>query len=299
MLKSGYDGRLFEFETTYFDHPERLDFVKLWQIGELSAEPGFEMPTHLQLCHEISYVVSGKGVFYTAGVATPAQMGDIHFVPKGKTHRIVADPHQNLRFAYIGFEFPADLSDELLQPLQDIFAAPPTTLVRDTGDVKLLIYMLINEMYSKPVYNSIMVECYVKQILVQVYRLLISVRPDLFLPEENKKLIGQSVYTIIRYIDNNIYEITSIKGIAEKMGYSHSYLSHLFKEKMGVTLQTYVSMKRIEASLDLLKYKKSSISQIALLLNYESAQSFSKAFRKVMGCSPTDYQKQYTAPKGQ
>ena len=71
----------------------------------------------------------------------------------------------------------------------------------------------------------------------------------------------------------------------------------MFKDKMGITLQTYVSMKKIEASLDLLKYKKSSIAQIAMSLNYESAQSFSKVFRKIMGCSPTEYQKQYEQEK--
>lgn len=292
MLKSGYDGRLFEFENTFFYHPEQMGFVKIWQIGEMSTEPGYEMPTHLQACHEISYIVSGKGVFYSAGTALSVQQGDIHIVPKGKTHRYVADPDQNLRFAYVGFEFSDELEEEY-RPLAEIFCSPPSYLVRDLGEVRMIIYMLINEMYSKPVYNRMMVECYIKQILVHVYRLLISVKSEVFLPEKSKKVIGQSVYSVIRYIDNNIYDITSIQGIAEALGYSHSHLSHMFKDKMGITLQAYVSMKKVEASLDLLKYKKSTISQIAMSLNYESTQSFSKVFRKVMGCSPTEYQKQY------
>ncbi len=296
MLKSGYDGRLFEFENTYFYHPEQMDFVKIWQIGEMSTEPGYEMPTHLQPCHEISYIVSGKGVFYSAGTALPVQQGDIHIVPKGKTHRIVAGTDQNLRFAYVGFEFGDELEDGL-KPLTDIFQNPPSYLVKDLGEVRMIIYMLINEMYSKPVYNRMMVECYIKQILVHVYRLLISVKSEVFLPEKSKKMIGQSVYSVIRYIDNNIYDITSIQSIAETLGYSHSHLSHMFKDKMGITLQTYVSMKKIEASLDLLKYKKSSIAQIAMSLNYESTQSFSKVFKKIMGCSPTEYQKQYDRDK--
>ncbi len=125
-----------------------------------------------------------------------------------------------------------------------VFADPPSYLIRDTGDVRTLIYMLINEMYGKPVYNDIMVECYIKQILVQTYRLLLSVKPNVFVPKEGQKMIGQSVYSIIRYIDNNIYEIDSVRSIAENLGYSHSYLSHLFREKMGTTLQAYVSMKR-------------------------------------------------------
>ena len=293
VLKSGYNGRLFEFETAYFDHPLPMDFLKVWQIGELSTEPGYEMPTHLQGCHEISYVVSGQGIFYTEGTALPAKQGDIHIAPTGKTHRIVAEKNQNLRFAYVGFEFVEGFDHKDLQDIMRVFANPPSYLIRDTGDVRTLIYMLINEMYCKPVYNDIMVECYIKQILVQTYRLLLSVKPNVFVPKEGQKMIGQSVYSIIRYIDNNIYEIDSVRSIAENLGYSHSYLSHLFREKMGTTLQAYVSMKKIEASLDLLKYKKSSITQIASSLNYESAQSFGKVFKKIMGCSPTEYQRRY------
>jgi AraC-like DNA-binding protein/mannose-6-phosphate isomerase-like protein (cupin superfamily) len=289
MFKNGYDGRLFEFENTYFDNPKVMEFIRVWQIGELSAEPGFEMVKHIQACHEISYIVSGTGVFCADGQATPVKEGDIHVVPQGKTHQILANDSQNLRFAYIGFEFTDVHNRDDVQKMEKLFCAPPTYLLHDSGAVRLLVYMLISEMYGKPVYNSIMVESYVKQILVQIYRLFESVKTDIFVPDITKNIIGHSVYSIVRYIDSCIYEIGSIREIAQKLGYSHSYLSHLFKSKMGITLQAYVLQKKIEASLDLLIYQKTPIHQIAATMGYESVQSYSKAFKRQMGCTPTEY----------
>jgi AraC-like DNA-binding protein len=67
----------------------------------------------------------------------------------------------------------------------------------------------------------------------------------------------------------------------------------MFKEAMGISLQEYICNKKIEASLDFLKDQKYTVTQIAMMLNYASVQSFCKAFRKVKGCSPTEYQKRH------
>lgn len=283
------NGRLFEFENTFFQSPKKIGFVRLWQIGELSTEPGYEMMSHLNPCYEITYVVSGRGIFYSDGEAIQAKPGDIHIISKGKIHRIVADADQSLRFAYIAFEFINDIPEDIKQ-LADVFHNISSVLIKDTGEVRMLIYMLINEMYSKPVLNDMMIECFVKQTIIQVYRLLISEKNEIFLPETSQNTIGKSIYSVIRYIDKNIYSITSMQQIADALGYSQSYISHLFKEKLGTTMQNYVSLKKIEASLDLLKYEKNTITQVATALNYESVQSFGKVFKRVMGCTPSKYQ---------
>lgn len=79
--------------------------------------------------------------------------------------------------------------------------------------------------------------------------------------------------------------------MAEELGYSPSYLSHLFRAKMGITLQQYINHKKFEASVELLRDDKYSITQITSDLNYGTIQSFCKMFRKTAGCSPTEYRK--------
>lgn len=284
-------GKQFEFENTYYYNPINIGFLKVFQIGELSSEPGFEVVEHVQICHEISYVVSGEGTFFDNGKARVLKQGDIHLVPFGKTHRILANKGANLRFAYIGFNFIESNRDEHLSDLSEFYANPPKAVVSDSGEARILIYMLINELYSKSIYNSLMIEAYLNQILVHIYRMFHSIKMKMFIPDINKKLTGSTAYSIIRYIDKNIFSIKSVKSISDALGYSNSYISHVFKEKVGMTIQDYISHKKIENSLELLRYKKISVTQISETLNYESVQAFSKVFKRVMDCSPSEYQR--------
>lgn len=289
--QQGTTGKQFEFENTYYYNPINIGFLKVFQIGELASEPGFEVIEHEQICHEISYVVSGEGTFYDHGKPRTVKQGDIHIVSRGDTHRILTNRGENLRFAYIGFNFIEGKTGQSVSDLVRYYSDPPRSIVNDSGEVRILIFMLINELYSKSKHSALMTESYLNQILVHIYRMSHSVKMKMFIPDINKKLTGSTVYSIIRYIDKNIFGIKSISSIAEALGYSNSYMSHVFKEKVGMTVQDYICHKKIESSLELLRYKKISITQIAETMNYETVQSFSKVFKRVMGCSPTEYQK--------
>jgi AraC-like DNA-binding protein len=136
-----------------------------------------------------------------------------------------------------------------------------------------------------------MVECYLKLILTDVYRMAVLDAPEVFLQKKSTTSVKLTPYAVIRYVDKNFFEFPGIAAISKALGYSQSYISHMFRDKMGITLQEYICRKKIEASLDFLKYQKYTVTQIAMMLNYASVQSFSKAFRKALGCSPTEYQK--------
>ncbi len=287
----GTTGKQFEFENTYYYNPINIGFLKVFQIGELSAEPGFEVIDHEQICHEISYIVSGEGTFFDHGKQHNVRQGDIHIVPRGSNHRILADKGENLRFAYIGFNFIDNKTSQSVSDLVRFYSDPPKSIVNDSGEVRILIYMLINELYSKSKHSTLMTESYLNQILVHIYRMSQAIKMKMFIPDISKKLTGSTVYSIIRYIDKNIFSIKSVSSIAEALGYSNSYMSHVFKEKVGMTIQDYICHKKVESSLELLRYKKISITQIAETMNYETVQSFSKVFKRVMGCSPSEYQR--------
>ena len=83
--------------------------------------------------------------------------------------------------------------------------------------------------------------------------------------------------------------LSHVGEVAEAVGYSSSYLSHLFKEKTGMTLQSYLARKKIERGVELMKSGCYSWTQIALELHYETPQAFSKAFRRVMQKSPSEF----------
>jgi AraC-like DNA-binding protein len=97
------------------------------------------------------------------------------------------------------------------------------------------------------------------------------------------------VYSVIRYVENHIFELKSIREISDQLGYSYTYVSHTFKDKTGMTLQRYINHKKVEKALELLKYGNISVTQVANRLQYETVQSFSKAFSRIMGYPPSHY----------
>ena len=290
MVKNSQEGFIFQFDNSFPDQAEEYDFIKIWQISEYSIEPNREIVEHVQYCNEITYIISGKGTFYNGDEQVTLQQGDIHVIGKGISHRIVPEERSNLRFANIGFEF-ADNIDESLLDIRRLFEETPYMTLRDNGDVRILMTMLVNEMQAKKEHCHMMVECYLKLILTDVYRMAVLDAPEVFLQKKSTTSVKLTPYAVIRYVDKNFFEFPGIADISKALGYSQSYISHMFRDKMGITLQEYICRKKIEASLDFLKYQKYTVTQIAMMLNYASVQSFSKAFRKAMGCSPTEYQK--------
>lgn len=282
-------GKLFEFNNCYIAQPLELRYCDLYQIGELGLENGGTIYEHTQVCHEISYIVSGEGVFYSEGTAIPVSQGDIHVVSKGKSHKIVSNSPKQLRFIYLGFDFHTDYSNHKIEDIAQFYSAAPFATAHDFGEVRFLLDMLINELYTETEYSKIVIESFINQVLIYIYRLFSSCKPQYYIPAENKNLIGQTVYGIIKYIDSNIFDITSVKNIAQNLSYSESYISHLFKDKVGITIQEYIRSKKIDASIELLKTQKYSITEISQNLNYDTPQAFSKIFKKHTGYSPTEY----------
>lgn len=117
-----------------------------------------------------------------------------------------------------------------------------------------------------------------------------------YFPSLSEDSVGRSVYTVIKYIENNIFEKIDVKIIAKEVGYNYSYISDMFKRKTGITIQRYISNKKIQKAIELLKYGKLNITQVAQRLNYANIQSFNKAFKRTMGCAPTDFLKHCNEP---
>lgn len=294
MYETGRLGQTYHFEN-WFDDPICLDFVNVIQVGEMVVESGYEVLEHTNICNEISYVVSGKCTFFTNGQPMEASQGDIHIVSAGSRHRILADKDEPLRYTYIGFEFTPAIENYSVKDIVAFYNKQISFLLNDKNQVRTYFTQLLGEIYAHMVFDKIMINSYVNQILIHIYRIyrMEGVENYHQSVEEAKvkQIVGYTTYSVIRYVDRNIFNIKSIKDIAEDLGYSSSYLSHLFRAKMGTTLRQYINNKKIEASLELLKDDRNSITQIAASLNYETIQSFCKMFRRSMGCAPTEYRK--------
>lgn len=101
-----------------------------------------------------------------------------------------------------------------------------------------------------------------------------------------------------QYLENNyLRENLSITEIAKQSNISEVYFRRLFKEKYNVSPHEYINQQRIKKAKDLLLYENSNISEIAQACGFNSIYSFSRAFKTIVGLSPTDFKSKYIVSK--
>ena len=104
-------------------------------------------------------------------------------------------------------------------------------------------------------------------------------------PEKN-----DVVHKIVEITEENFTDSSlSISLIADELGYNPKYLSHLFKNKMGMGYTEYLRNIRLKQAVFLLDHKLDSIKNISSLSGFSDPLYFSTVFKKEIGISPKDY----------
>jgi AraC-like DNA-binding protein len=75
--------------------------------------------------------------------------------------------------------------------------------------------------------------------------------------------------------------------LSEKLDYDYTYLSNIFSEVTGITIEHYMIAHKIERVKELLLYDELTLSEISYKLNYSSVAHLSNQFKKVTGLTPT------------
>ncbi len=109
----------------------------------------------------------------------------------------------------------------------------------------------------------------------------------------NKEVADQSsaekMGTVREYIDENFKSKMSLGSIAEQLYISKYYLAREFKKCYGSTIGEYISLKRITYAKELLRFTNKSVEDVSMLSGVPDTNYFAKVFRKVEGCSPSEY----------
>ncbi|WP_164716282.1 response regulator [Paenibacillus whitsoniae] len=91
------------------------------------------------------------------------------------------------------------------------------------------------------------------------------------------------------YIDEHISEELSLEEVADKMGLAPTYFSYIFKKMTNQTFVQYRMHKRIELAKRLLEMPHYKVVDVGVTIGYQNYPYFTKIFKKVTGCSPTEY----------
>jgi len=109
--------------------------------------------------------------------------------------------------------------------------------------------------------------------------------------DKKSQLIEHIKTTIIDLVHNknNDLRINLSDYLNNIIHYDYHYLSNLFSEVEGTTIEKYLIAQKIEKVKELLMYDELSLSEIAWKLNYSSVAHLSNQFKKVTGLTPTHF----------
>lgn len=79
--------------------------------------------------------------------------------------------------------------------------------------------------------------------------------------------------------------------ISEKLNCDYTYLSNLFSEVRGITIQQFIIVHKIERAKELLLYDEMNLTEISYMLHYSSVAHLSNQFKKVTGLTPSHFKK--------
>ena len=96
---------------------------------------------------------------------------------------------------------------------------------------------------------------------------------------------------IMGYIDENFRRKLLLGEIARREGLTMPYLSHLFKDTLGMSFQEYLKKRRFEYARSLLLDTRKSLLDISLESGFSDARYMIRMFAEEFGCSPREYRR--------
>lgn len=79
--------------------------------------------------------------------------------------------------------------------------------------------------------------------------------------------------------------------LSEKLSHDYTYMANLFSEVVGVNIEHYMIVHKIERVKELLVYDELSLTEIAYKLHYSSVAHLSNQFKKITGLTPSHFKK--------
>ncbi len=245
-----------------------------WNLGMLDRgyrelnplNCGFEActPFHtgfgLRDYYMIHYIESGCGTLYSEKGEYKISRGEAFIVKPHENARYIADGNDPWTYVWIGF------NGELSKKLDSL----PSPVIEISGTGFTMIRAIKERSNTR--------EEMAASALFMIYADIMSGRSS------RPHYVRRTADTI-----NSLYmtDIT-VGGLAEGLGLDRHYLTRIFKENLGCSIQEYLITVRMEQAKKLL-IQNYPVNLTAELVGYQDCFNFSKMFKKKFGISPRKF----------
>ena len=101
--------------------------------------------------------------------------------------------------------------------------------------------------------------------------------------------IKNIIIEMVHHTADEIIKTNFSDYLSEKLNHDYTYLSNIFSEVKGITIQQFIIVHKIERVKELIMYDELNLTQISYKLHYSSVGYLSNQFKKVTGLSPSHF----------
>ena len=297
-----------EFSHTEEDHHKMIAYLQQIGIDPTNLYQELEMSSRYVNTHrdtsysnatvslhshnyiEILYCRTSSDVEYLIGSERyKLQKGDIVFVPPGVSHRPIMPEKLTVPYErdvlWISQEFVKMIagisSGDAIDP-------PEYSVPIRTGGTRweflgeLFRAGVIEEEKKRPgwevavIGNTLTILAHMKRAYAE--------RSTGTMKAERPELLDK----VTSYIESHYAERITVSDLSRKFYVSDSSISHLFKEKMGISLYHYVTQRRLISAKNLIA-EGTALEQVGSRVGFSDYSTFYRAFKQEYGISPRQY----------
>jgi AraC-like DNA-binding protein len=135
-----------------------------------------------------------------------------------------------------------------------------------------------------------LVKTYLEQLLILLARKKMNVqlkRHSLIDEQDNTEIVAK----IKKYIEEHLCEKITNKDICNHVGYGKTYISILFHEESGFTLNEFINKQKLKKAKELIRTSNMNIAEISDYLSFDNPHYFCRVFKKFFGMTPSEFRK--------
>lgn len=252
------------------------------------------LPMHMERCYEVYFSISGGQTFCINDRNFRMEPGNLFLFNQYESHRVSqfdpSAPYERIViFIHPGYleELSTDQTD-----LSRCFTHRPekfsNRLVLDTGQQRRFAYYTNKFTRIQGFGSDIAERAVFMEFMLFLNKAVLDEEENRKEPEESPVYFHSRIAEIEAYIDKNIDSPLSIGDIAARFYLSGPYLCRLFKKTTGMTINGYITMRRIDLAQNLLSGGY-SVNEACGMCGFNDYSNFFKAFTKQVGISPKRY----------
>ena len=262
---------------------------------------GWSIPPRVIYDYEILYI-KGGGVKITAdGKEYDGGVGDLFFCPPGVVHSIQSVGQECVRQPHIHFDFYYDDRSEALDiPVEmpktfdhmraditktyELLQVPYKMVFKNPYEIEKLIQNIILENGSTNPFGILRQKALMFELLYLIFNYR-HINKDTYGKDNTLKIVQEAN----AFMQKNCDRALTTEEIASSVGYSTNYFVELYKGVCFISPIKYHEKLRVEKAKNMLLATTLSVSEIAEWIGFDNLYSFSRFFKRIVGCAPSEF----------